>query len=104
MRLKEDDVRSLRVVKLAKNLTGRAVAYRTWTTRVKTDGQERMEERISHVYAGRVESVNEEGIAHVRVTVILSDDGASWVKLPKATILRVRADCLIPLNEKKKKP
>jgi len=98
MGLKKDDIRSVRVAKLARNLTGRPVAYRTWSTRIKSGERE----RIAHIYAGRVENVNEEGIARVKVLAVLSDDGKTWVKLSKETVLRARADMLVPLSEKKR--
>jgi len=98
--LKKDDVRSLRVVKLAKNLTGRAVACKTQTRRVSKgdEGQE----IITRYYAGRVRDVDEQGIACVEVVAVLSDDGESWIGLSKSTEYRAKADALIPLNESRK--
>lgn len=99
--LREEDVRSVRVTKLAKELTGKPVAYRTWrTVKKKVDG-EVVEDRIEHVYAGRVAFVDEDGIANVTVSAVLSDDEKSWIRLEKTTSLRAKADALHILKERR---
>lgn len=101
MRLREEDVRSVRITKLAKKLVGQPVAYRTWRTVTRKEGEERIEERIEHVYAGRVSFIDEDGVAHVTATAVLSGDGKSWIKLSKEIPLRTKADSLHVLKEKR---
>jgi len=105
MKLKRDDMKSVRIAKLAKRLMGQTVAHTERRSRVlaREPGEEPLTEVVERTYAGYVSDIDENATTSCTFTHLLSEDRSHWIKMTKTVPKRCKADTLHILNDKAKR-